>query len=108
MKRGRFFEEEMADILKLAVSLSPSCQEIWSRRADELQEGKRFVGMSTKVAKRLRLLEYGNKRLEKIIAGRSLSIEVMKEVVQKYQAYPPDSSRRHTPGVADLHNAGRV
>jgi len=85
MKNGRFFEEQMVDILREA-DRSPVTQVAKKHGISEqtiYTWRKRFAGMSADDVKRLRLLEQENTRLKMILAERDLEIGVMKEIAAK-------------------------
>ena len=85
MRKTRFSEEQMVSMLReadrdpvaqVAKRHGISEQTIYTWR-------QRFNGMTADDVKKLRQLEQENARLKKLLAGRDLEIEVMKEIAAK-------------------------
>jgi len=85
MRRSRFTDEQMVKILR-EVDKTPIAEVSKKHGVSEqtiYAWKKRFGGMNTDDAKRLKQLETENGRLKKLVAERDLEIEVMKEISAK-------------------------
>jgi len=85
MRRSRFTDEQMVKILR-EVDKTPIAEVAKKHGVSEqtiYAWKKRFGGMNTDDAKRLKQLETENGRLKKLVAERDLEIEVMKEISAK-------------------------
>ena len=85
MKKGRFSEEQMVEMLRevdrtsvaeVAKKKGVSEQTLYNWR-------RHFAGLEPVDVKRLRQLEQENSRLKKLVVERDLEIEVMKEIHAK-------------------------
>ena len=85
MKKGRFSEEQMVEMLREADRSSVA--EVAKKRGVTEQTlynwRKHFGGLKPVDVKRLRQLEQENGRLKKLVAERDLEIEVLKEIHAK-------------------------
>ncbi len=83
MKRKRFSEEQIINILKEAEGGLP-VQELIRKHGISEQTYYRwkskFGGMEVSDAKRLKQLEDENRRLKRLVADQALDIQILKEV----------------------------
>ena len=86
MKRARFTEEQIIDVLReheagaktVDLARKPGVSEA------TLYNGKaKYGGMDAPEAKRLKQLEDENRRLKKLVADQALDNQILKEVIAK-------------------------
>ena len=83
MKRSRFSEEQIINILKQAEGGLPVPEVI---RQHGISEGtfyrwkSKYGGLELSEAKRLKQLEDENRRLKRLVADQALDIQILKEV----------------------------
>lgn len=87
MRKARHSEEQIVGILREAESGKESTEALCRRHGITAQTfyrwRARFGGLEPSDAARLRELERENARLKKIVADRSLEIEILKEIAAK-------------------------
>ena len=87
MKAGQFTNEQIVAILQEAERgdkpILALCQEKGMSEATFYAWRKRFGGLQTRDVQRLRELEKGNARLERLLAERDLELDVVKEALSK-------------------------
>ena len=86
-KQKRHTAEQIIRLLREAETSEKSVQEFVREKGISDQSfyrwKKKYGGMNTDEAKRLKMLEAENSRLKKIVAERDLEIDVMKEIARK-------------------------
>lgn len=87
MKSGQFSNEQIVAILQEAERgekpIVQICKDRGVSEATFYAWRKKFGGMQVREAQRLRELEKENARLKRLLAERSLEIDVMKEALAK-------------------------
>jgi putative transposase len=85
MKKKRFTDEKIVKILREAekTSVPKAAKKFGVSTASIYAWRKRFHGVDAKDAKRIRELERENARLKKLLAEKSLDLEVIKEINAK-------------------------
>lgn len=85
--KKRFSEEQIVSILREgesgAKTVEAICREHGVSSASYYQWKRKYGSMSEPEVKRLRELEKENLRLKRLLAERSLEIDVMKEFLEK-------------------------
>lgn len=87
MKRKRFTEEQIVQVLKDAegkqMSVAEVCRKYGISEFTFYRWRRKFQGLSISEARRLRELEKENARLKQMVANRDLEIDAMEEVLRK-------------------------
>jgi putative transposase len=87
MKQGEFTNEQIVSILRQAErgekSIATLCQEHNIAETTFYRWRKRFGGLDTTEAARVRELEKENRRLKRLLAERDLEVDVLKEYLAK-------------------------
>ena len=85
MKKSRFTDEKIVKILRDAekTSVPKAAKKFGVSTASIYAWRKRFHGVDAKDTKRIRELERENARLKKLLAEKSLDLEVIKEINAK-------------------------
>ncbi len=86
MKRSRFSEEQIIEILRQAqtgVRVADLCRQNGISVATFYKWRAKFGGMDVSDAKRLRQLEEENSRLKKMVAEQALDISILNDVLSK-------------------------
>ena len=86
MKRKRFTEEQIINVLKEAEAGVPTRELVRKHGISEqtfYRWKSKFGGMEISDAKRLRALEDENRRLKRMVAEQALDIQALKDVVSK-------------------------
>jgi putative transposase len=86
MKRKRFSEEQIIEILRLhQAGAKPAdlCRQHWISEATLYNWRTRYGGLQVSEAKRLRSLEEENRKLKKLLAETALDAATLKEMLGK-------------------------
>jgi putative transposase len=86
MRKGRFTEEQIISILQEHAAGGKTAEIV--RRHGISRETfykwrRKYGGLKTDEAKRLRQLEDENRRLKRVVADQALNIQVLKDVLGK-------------------------
>jgi putative transposase len=87
MSRKRHSDEQIVKILhqieRSGVTREDACRQAGIGLNTYYRWKKKFQGMQVQEGRRLRELERENARLKKLLAERSLEVDVLKEVIEK-------------------------
>jgi putative transposase len=86
VKKARFTEQQIIEILKLAESgtkVTDLCRKHGISQWTFYQWRNKYGGMGVKEAKRLKELEDENRRLKKIVADQALDVSALKEALHR-------------------------
>lgn len=87
MKRKRFTEEQIVQVLKEAepgtVPITEICRRHGISEYSFYRWRRKYQGLTISEAKRYRELERENARLKRLVANRDLEIDAMKELLRK-------------------------
>jgi putative transposase len=97
LTKNKFTEEQVVRLLQEAESGAKSvtdlCREYKITKNTFYVWKKKYGGMSTQEARRLKELERENARLKKLLAERDLEIDAMKELASKNSWGPLPGAR---------------
>ena len=85
MKRARFSEEEIIEVLKEAeggAKVTELCRRHGISSATFYKWKAKYGGLEVSDAKRLKAMDDENRRLKKIVADQALNIEALKIVAE--------------------------
>jgi putative transposase len=86
VKKARFTEQQIIEILKLAESgtkVTDLCRKHGISQWTFYQWRNKYGGMGVSEAKRLKELEEENRRLKKIVADQALDVSALKEALHR-------------------------
>ena len=86
MKRSKFTEAQIAFVLKQAEEGTPVaevCRKAGISDATFYNWRKKYGGLGVADVRRMKQLEYENKRLKQLVADLSLDKEMLQEVIRK-------------------------
>ena len=87
MKKSRFTEDQIVRLLRRQQNKEKTteelCREVGISQATFYSWKKKYGGMSISEAKRLRQLEQENSRLKKLLAERSLELDLLQDCLKK-------------------------
>ena len=87
MKKSRFTEDQIVRLLRKQQNKEKTtdelCREVGISQATFYSWKKKYGGMSVPEAKRLRQLEQENARLKKLLAERSLELDLLQDCLKK-------------------------
>ena len=86
MKKSRFTETQIIGAIKeyeAGKSVADLCRELGINKATFYNWNKKYSGMGSQDLKRLKELEYENRRLKQMYADLALDNKVLKDVISK-------------------------
>lgn len=87
MKKSRFTEDQIVRLLRRhhnkEATVEALCREAGISQATFYGWKKKYDGMSVSEARRLRELERENARLKKLLAERSLELDLLQDALKK-------------------------
>jgi putative transposase len=87
MKKRQFTEDQIVRLLRRhnnkEATVEKLCREVGISQATFYAWKKKYEGMSVSEAKRLRELERENARLKKLLAERSLELDLLQDALKK-------------------------
>lgn len=86
MKRKRFTEEQIINVLKAGEQGQPTkeiCRQHGITQQTFYRWKSKYGGMNVSDAKKLKALELENSRLKKLVADQALDIQILKDINSK-------------------------
>ncbi|MCA9788620.1 MAG: transposase [Cyanobacteria bacterium HKST-UBA06] len=87
MKKSRFTEDQIVRLLRQHQNKEKTadelCRDAGISQATFYAWKKKYGGMSVSEAKRLRQLEHENSRLKRLLAERSLELDLLQDALKK-------------------------